>query len=189
MRAPNEPRIPCEMAPMRRLLLLCLLLVLPAGLLLPARLQAQGTQASTPRVQLGLGLGPGTGGFVAYSAPRLTVFTQEAALYADYTPRVVGGSGRLLAAAGLGGSVRALRIAGVVTDFEPGPLDLDLGLRLGPSFYYAFFERTAEEEARSFRIMLDTFARSTLQLGGGRVVFVELGSHAPSLRGGISLGL
>ncbi len=145
-------------------------------------------RAQEARVQLGAGLLPGTGAFAGYAAPRLTVFTQEAALYADYTPRVVGGSGRLLAAVGVGGGVRALRIAALATGRTPGPLDLDAGLRLGPSFYYAFFERTAEEEARSFRVMLDAFARGTLDLGG-RVVFVELGTQAPGLRGGLSFGL
>src|SRR5690606_348029 len=134
-----------------------------------------GDPAAGPRVNLGAGVLPGTGAFVGYAAPRLSVFTVEGALYADYTPRVVGGSGRLLAAVGVGGGVRALRIAGMVSDLEPGPLDVDLGLRLGPSFYYAFFERSAEEEARSFRVMVEGFARGTLVLGGGRVVFVEVG--------------
>ena len=167
-----------------RPLLLAFTLVLLA---LPGAGAQEGLE-STTRLQLGVGLLPGTGAFIGYSAPRLTIFTQDAALYADYTPRVVGGSGRLLVAAGVGGSLRVLRIVGIATDFEPGPLDLDAGLRFGPSFFYAFFERTAEEEARSFRVMLDTFGRGTLQLGGGRVVFVELGSQAPSLRAGLSVG-
>lgn len=166
---------------MRRLLFLL-------ALLGPA-VAAQDGLGAAPRVYLGAGVLPGTGAFAGYAAPRLSVFTVEGALYADYTPRVAGGSGRLLASVGAGGAVRALRIVGAVTDFEPGPLDLDLGLRLGPSFYYAFFERTAEEEARAFRVMLDSFARGTVQLGGGRVVFVELGSTAPSLRGGLSFGI
>ena len=170
---------------MPRLLPLALLL-----LALPAAAQPGGLDlGAAPRLNLGAGVLPGAGVFVGYAAPRLAVFTVEGALYADYTPRVVGGSGRLLTAVGLGGGVRALRIAGLVTDLEPGPLDLDLGLRLGPSFYYAFFERTAEEEARSFRVMLEAFARGTLQLGGGRVAFVELGGQAPNLRGGLSVGL
>ena len=168
---------------MHRLSLLPFLALLAAASL-PAA--AQGDLGSGPRVYLGAGVLPGTGGIAAYAAPRFGVLTQEGAFYADYTPRVAGGSGRLLIAVGVGGGVRALRIAGAVTNFEPGPLDLDLGLRLGPSFYYAFFERTAEEEARSFRVMLDSFARGTYKLGGGRVVFVEVGSHAPGLRGGLS---
>ncbi|MDX1421366.1 MAG: hypothetical protein R3181_15475 [Rubricoccaceae bacterium] len=165
---------------MPRLLPLLLLLALPAA--------AQDLGA-VPRLNLGAGVLPGTGGFVGYTAPRLTVFTVEGALYADYTPRVVGGSGRLLAAVGLGGGVRALRLAGLVSEVETDALDLDLGLRLGPSFYTAFFERTAEEEARSFRVMLEGFARGTLALGSGAVVFAELGGQAPRLRGGLSLGL
>jgi hypothetical protein len=169
---------------MRRPLLLALL----ASLLSPPA-AAQDDLGADPRVYLGAGVLPGTGVFAAYAAPRLSVFTVEGALYADYTPRVAGGSGRLLASAGVGGGLRALRIAGAVTDFEPGPLDVDLGLRLGPSFYYAFFERSAEEEARSFRVMLELFARGTLRLSGGRVVFVEVGGQAPGLRGGLSVGL
>ena len=175
---------------MPRLLLLALLVLALLVLALPASAQSEGADlGSGPRVNLGVGVLPGTGVFVGYAAPRLAVFTVEGALYADYTPRVVGGSGRLLTAVGVGGGVRALRLAAAVTDLEPGPLDVDLGLRLGPSFYSAFFERTAEEEARSFRVMLEAFARGTLQLGSGRVVFVEFGGQAPSLRGGLSVGL
>jgi hypothetical protein len=151
-------------------------------------LGAQDVQPSA-RLQLGGGVGPGTGVVVGYSAPKLGIFTQEAAVYADYTPRVVGGSGRLLVAVGAGGGLRLFRLADALADFEPGPLDLDAGLRLGPSFYYAFFERSAEEEARSFRVMLEAFVRGSAQLGSGRRVFVELGGQAPSLRGGLSIGL
>jgi hypothetical protein len=134
---------------MRRLLLPFILAALAGSA------TAQDDLGSAPRIHLGVGVLPGTGGIVGYAAPRLSVLTVEGALYADYT----------------------------------GALDLDLGLRLGPSFYYAFFERSAEEEARSFRVMLDTFARGTYRLGGGRVVFVEVGSQAPGLRGGLSVGL
>ena len=123
-------RIPCKMRALI-LLLFTLALAQPAG--------AQLALDTAPRIYLGGGVLPGTGVFLGYEAPRLVVFSVEGALYADYTPRLVGGSGRLLVSGGLGGSVRALRIASIVTDLEPGPLDLDAGIRLGPSFYYAFF--------------------------------------------------
>ncbi len=175
-----EARIPREMRRLHFSLLVVLACVGPAA-------SAQTDLGPEPRVYLGAGIVPGVGGFAAYAAPRLSVFTLEGALYADYAPRVTGGSGRLLVAVGVGGGLRALRIAGIVTNFEPGPLDVDVGLRLGPSFYYAFSETTAEEEARSFRVMLEAFARGTLRLGAGRVVFVELGGQAPNLRGGLAL--
>ncbi len=111
--------------------------------------------------------------------------TTEGALYADYQPRVLGGRGRLLIAAGAGGSLRLVRILSIVrgSDVFPGA-DLDVGARLGPAFYYAFFEQTAEEEARSFRVMFDPFARVALPVGRRRL-FAEIGSQAPQLRAGL----
>ncbi len=114
------------------------------------------------------------------------VLTREIAVYGDYT---LGGSDRLLVAAGVGGSVQLARILEIVQNRAPGAMGLDVGIRLGPSFYYAFGEQTAEEEARSFRVMFDPFVRGTYRTRGGRVFFAELGAHAPNLRGGISLGL
>lgn len=140
-------------------------------------------------VFLGGGLGPGVGGVAIGSDTVLGLLLREVALYGDYVPRVTGGSGRLLSAVGLGGGVRALRLAAIVVDEDVGRYDLDVGARIGPSFYSAFFEQTADGEARAFGIFFDGWARGTARLTDDAVFFVELGSQAPALRGGIALPL
>ena len=162
-----------------------------AALLLLAPLAAAGQDrpaalGSPSRVYLGAGVGPGVGAVAEATTPVLDVFTREVVLYADYVPRVTGGSGRLLTAVGVGGSVRVLRVLTVVQNRDPGPLDLDLGLRIGPSFYTAFFEQTAESRSRAFSVMLDPFVRATVRRAGGRVFFAEVGTQSPSLRAGLS---
>ena len=143
---------------------------------------------SRPRLYLGVGVLPGVGGVALGADPVFDVFTRELALYADYVPRVTGGAGRLRTAVGIGGSVRAFRIYEIVRNSDPGPLDVDLGIRVGPSFYTAFFEQSAQSRSRAFSVMLDPFARGTLRLGG-RVVFVEVGSQSPSVRAGLSTSI
>lgn len=140
------------------------------------------------RLYGGGGFGPGFGVFAAASDPFLLLLTRETALYADYVPRVTG-SGRLLTSVGLGGGIRVWRVAGVVLDFEPGPYDLDAGLRIGPSFYTAFFEESAASEARAFRVMFDPYVRGAARLGSNRVVFAELGFEAPALRAGLAVSI
>lgn len=145
---------------------------------------------SRPRVYVGGGFGPGFGGVIEGTDPVFSVFTREIVLYADYVPRVVvGGSGRLVTAVGIGGSLRALRVADVVRNRDPGALDVDLGIRIGPSFYTAFFEETAESRSRAFSVMLDPFARVTLRRGSGRVFFAEVGPQSPSFRAGLSTSI
>lgn len=144
---------------------------------------------SRARVYVGAGLGPGVGAIAVGTAPVLNVFTREVALYADYVPRVTGGSGRLVTSVGVGGAIRTLRIADVVQNRDPGAFDLDLGLRLGPSFYTALFEQSAESRSRAFSVMLDPFARATLRRGSGAVFFAEVGSQSPAFRAGLSTSL
>ena len=169
---------------MRRVLLVLLLAPLAAV--------AQGGPAalgSPTRVYLGAGLGPGVGVVAEATAPVLEIFTREVVLYADYVPRVTGGSGRLVTAVGVGGSLRVLHALDVVRNREGGPLDVDLGLRIGPSFYTAFFEQTAESRSRAFSVMLDPFGRVTLRRVSGRVFFAEVGTQSPVLRAGVSTSL
>ncbi len=142
--------------------------------------------AQKSRLLLAAAGSPGVGVVAIHSSPTLFVLTQEITVYGDYT---VGGSNRLLVAAGVGGSVQIARILEIVRNRDAGAMGLDVGIRLGPSFYYALVEQTAEEEARSFRIMFDPFVRGTYRTRGGRVLFAELGAGAPNLRGGVSLGL
>ena len=167
--------------------------VLLALLLAPLATAQTGTGpdplGSRPRVYLGAGFGPGVGVVGAATDPVLSVFTREAVLYADYVPRVTGGSGRLVTAVGVGGGVRLLRVIDVVRNQEPGPLGLDVGLRIGPSFYTAFFEESAQSRSRAFSVRLDPFARGTLRIGSGRVVFAEVGAHSPSFRAGLSTSI
>lgn len=170
---------------MRRLLALLLAL---------APLAAASGQEPVPlggrqRLYVGVGVGPGVGGVLSTSAPAFDVFTREVVLYGDYVPRVVGGSGRLLTAVGVGGGVRMLRVADIVRNRDPGSLDLDLGIRIGPSFYTAFYEPSAESRSRAFSVMLDPFARGTVRIGSGRVLFAEVGAQAPAVRAGLSTSL
>ena len=147
---------------------------------------AAGVHAQDSRLLLAGGGWPGVGVVAVHSSPTLFVFTREIAAYGDYT---VGGSDRLLVAVGVGGSVQLARILEIVRNRHAGSMGFDVGIRLGPSFYYAFAGQTAEEEARSFRVMFDPFVRGTYRTRGGRVLFAELGAHAPNLRAGISIGL
>jgi hypothetical protein len=158
-----------------------------ALLLLLAAAGPAAAQGSRPDLYVGPGLYPGTGAVVIASRPFFTAVAPEAALYADYQPRVLGGRGRLIVAAGAGGALRLVRILEIArgTDTLPG-IDLDAGARLGPAFYYAFFEQTAEAEARAFRVMFDPFVRGSLPVRGRRL-FVELGTQEPRLRAGLAL--
>lgn len=164
----------------------CLALLLLVSLAPAAA--AQRSLGDDVRLYGGGGFGPGFGVVAIASDPVLLLLTREVALYADYVPRVTG-SGRLLTAVGIGGGVRAWRVAGVVLDREPGPYDVDVGVRIGPSFYTAFFEQSAASEARAFRIMFDPYARGALRLGSNRVVFAELGFEAPALRAGLAVSI
>jgi hypothetical protein len=150
---------------------------------LPAVAVAQGAAGD---LHVGGGLYPGTGLFAAGVRPHFSAITTEGALYADYQPRVLGGRGRLLVAVGAGGSIRVLRALSIARGSELMPgVELDLGARVGPAFYYAFFEQTAEAETRAFRVMFDPFARLVVPLAGRRA-FVELGGQGPQLRAGVA---
>jgi len=142
--------------------------------------------AQDMRLHVAVGGFPGMGVVAVHSTPILFVFTREVAVYGDYT---VGGSNRLLVAVGVGGSMQLARILEIVQNRNVGAMGLDVGIRLGPSFYYAFSEQSAEEEARSFRVMFDPFVRGTYRTRGGRVLFSEIGAGAPNLRAGVSFGL
>jgi hypothetical protein len=163
----------------------CLVMAVVLALLLAAPVRAQVEAPPGTFFYLGGGTLPGFGGVVTYSTSEFLVLTQEASLYVDYTPRLVGGRGRLLVGAGFGGSVRVLRLLGEVTGFEHGRYDLDTGLRFGPSFFFSFFEQTAASKARAYSLFLDPFARGSLQLANGRTLFGEIGRQPPHLRGGL----
>lgn len=145
--------------------------------------------AQQSRLHVGAGALPGAGVFASYSSPKLFIFTQEATAYADYRPSGSNNDGRVLVSVGVGGSIQLMQLAALITNNERNPLGLDVGMRLGPSFYFAFDELTGDDEARSFRIQFDPFVRGTMRTNGGTVFFAELGATAPGLRGGVALGL
>ena len=175
---------------MPRALLLVAVLLAAAG---PVSAQSElpGAEApalsSSPRLYGGPALGPGL--FGAYAAPRLVVFTQEAALYVDYNPKFTGQGGQLRLAAGIGGSVRVMRILEIWQGFDADRLDLDAGVRFGPAFDIPFFSPTGQQRTRAFSVMFDPFARGQLRLGNNRVVFAEIGASEPLIRGGLSVGI
>ncbi len=161
--------------------------VMVASVVLTPSAAAQATALGTvPRVYGAVAAGPGLGAVVGTARPVGGFATAEAALYADYTPRVAGGAGRLLTSVGVGGSLRLARLAAEAQNRPPGRTDLDVGLRLGPAFYTAFFDETAAGEARAFRVMTDAFARATTRIASRRVVFAEVGTQAPAFRVGLS---
>jgi len=157
--------------------------VRPLLLLLTLLIPAVRAQGDAPVLHVGGGLVPGVGAYASFARPTLSLFTQEGALYADYTPT---GERRLLVAVGVGGGVRVFRVADLLGQPTPPGLDLDAGVRLGPAFYFSLFEETAAGRARSFRVMFDPFARASLDLAGRRV-FGEVGAQAPTFRGGLAL--
>lgn len=163
--------------PLRLVPLLLALLAAPAA--------AQFATPTLPTVQLGAALTPGVGAQAGIALPGFTIFTREAMLYADYEPRFLDeDAGRLLVGLGVGGSVRVLRALTVISDFDAGPYDLDVGFRFGPSFFFSFFEETAASQARSFRLFGEPFVRGSIRFER-RLVYVELGTHPSRLRGGL----
>ncbi len=170
--------------PLSRPILLALALVgLAAG---PARAQF-GTPA-TEFLQAGVGLTPGVGVQVGFATPALTVLTREGAFYADYRFGDAQDA-RLLVGLGVGGSLRVLRVLLIATDFDPGPYDVDAGLRFGPSFAFSFIEETAATRARQFRLFADLFVRGSVQLRSGRILFAEIGTQPGWIRGGLVVAL
>ncbi len=147
-----------------------------------ARPAAQSLGSAT-RVYGAVGVAPGVGVVIGTSRP-FGLVAAEAALGVDV--RFVG-TGRALTSLGVGGSVRLARVAeSVARRSTPGLTDLDVGLRIGPSFYAAFGAPTAASEARAFGVMSDAFARASRRMASGRVVFVEAGTQAPVIRAGLT---
>lgn len=157
---------------------------------LPAAQEAEPTvRQSAPRAYVGAGIAPGVGLVGSVSVPTLGVFTREATLYADIVPRVGGGSGRIVTAVGVGGSVQVSRALQAVQRRAPGRFDIDVGARVGPSFTSNPFEASAESRARAFSVMLDPFVRATTRASGGRLLFAEVGRQTPAFRAGLGLGV
>ncbi len=162
--------------------LLPVLLLAPAGPVF--RADAQPLNAGRPGVaQVGLGAVPGLGLQAGYVAPR-SVITTEGMLYVDVTPSFGGGEGSVQISAGIGGALRPLRLARLLTGADPPSYDLDFGLRFGPGLFFAFNETRARKNQR-FSLFLDPYARFSSALNTRRTFFIEAGIQRPILRAGI----
>lgn len=138
------------------------------------------------RVYGGLGVGDGIGLVAIGSSPVVDVFTRDAALYLAY--RSGGDNGRLVAALGVGGSLRLLRLFSAARSRQIPTSDLDVGLRIGPSFSAGLGEETEAERARAFAVIADPFVRATRRVRGYDA-FAEIGPQSPNVRVGVSARL
>ena len=62
--------------------------------------------------------------------------------------------------------------------------DFDIGLRFGPSLFFAT-NATRSEKNQQFRFILEPFLRFNTRFSGGRILFVEAGTLSPVLRAGL----
>lgn len=148
--------------------------------------QAQFFAPGASAVQGGVSAVPGIGVQVVYLQPR-TVFTFEAAFYADVqAPFSDTGDRRFQAAGAVGGSLRLLQITRMVAGTGPGG-ELDVGLRAGPGLGFET-EETLADKNRRFRLLFDPFLRYVRPIGGVRL-FGELGLARPRLRAGVQFSL
>ncbi len=139
-------------------------------------------------VYAGVGVGQGVGVVVEGVSPVLDVFTREASFGLVYRGGTDAASSRLVGSAGIGVGLRLLRIASIARSRGIPTGDLDIGLRVGPSFSLALGETTEAQRARAFAVFADPFVRVTRRLRGVDA-FAELGAHEPTLRVGVSARL
>ena len=153
------------------------------GCLLSSSLLAQ------PRryIQAGVAAIPGAGIQTGYIAPR-SFFTVEGVVYVDATPAFSGGEGSIQFSGGIGGAIRVLGILRMIGSPGYQGRDFDVGMRFGPSLFFAFGGESSREE-NPFALFLEPFLRASSDFGRRRTFFVELGVQRPLLRGGIWFGL
>ena len=139
-------------------------------------------------VYAGVGFGQGVGVVAEGVSPVLDVFTREASVGLVYRSGTNGGSSRLVGSAGIGVGLRLLRAASIARARGIPSGDLDVGIRVGPSFSLALGDQTEAQRARAFAVFADPFVRATRRLRGVDA-FLELGAHEPTLRVGVSARL
>lgn len=152
---------------------------------------ASGASAQGPlvgrdaRVYAGGGVGKGVGVVVEGASPVLDLFTREAAFGLTYRFSDDENRARLVGSASVGVGLRLLRVASVARSRGIPTGDLDVGLRVGPSFSAALGTPSDAQRARAFAVSADPFLRATRRVRG-REAFVEVGGQAPLLRAGLS---
>ena len=140
------------------------------------------------RVYAGVGIGSGLGVVITGTSPIVDVFTRDAALYVAYKSGEGTDDGRLVAAAGVGVGLRLLRLASIARTRGIPTGDLDIGIRVGPSFSVGLGAQSEAQRARAFAVFADPFARATRRVRGVDA-FAEIGAQAPTLRAGVSARL
>lgn len=148
---------------------------------------ARGQAAGDARyLQAGAAVIPGLGVQGGYITPR-SFYTVEGMLYVDGSPGFAGGEGSLQVSGGLGGALRILGVLRAVGSPGYQGKNLDVGLRFGPSLFFAFGPSSRDENP--FSLFLEPFARATTTLGSSRILYVELGVQRPLLRAGLWFAL
>lgn len=140
------------------------------------------------RVYAGVGVGSSIGVIVTGTSPVVDVFTRDAALYVVYRSGEGADDGRLVAAVGVGVGLRLLRLASIARTRGIPTGDLDVGIRVGPSFSVGLGAQSEAQRARAFAVFADPFARATRRVRGVDA-FAEVGAQAPTIRVGVSASL
>lgn len=138
--------------------------------------------AQEPRggyAQVGLATFPGAGIQAGYVTAE-SFFTRE--LNAVLDVRDFGPEATAQVATTLGGAIRVLGIGRTIGGVRYRGVDLDVGMRVGPALSFRLREDRAFRNRR-FNLYLEPFVRWT-GLVKRRLLFAELGVHAPVLRFG-----
>jgi hypothetical protein len=165
-----------------------LALIVAAALAGPAARGQVSAFGRDARVFGGVGVGEGIGLIAIGSSPVVDVFTRDAALSLAYRSGAGDDDGRVVVSAGAGGSVRLLRLFSAVRSRPIPTSDLDVGLRVGPSFSVALGQQSDAQRARAFAVFADPFVRATRRIRGTDA-FAEVGMQSPTVRVGLSARL
>lgn len=163
------------------------------GLLLAALLVAwvpvSHAQAFLPtmsehQLQVGIGGIPDLGVQANYVLVR-NFYTREITFYGNVAPRFLGNKrNSVQISGGLGGLVRTFAILRTIGNVDTRGWDLDVGVRFGPGLFFVQDETRADKNQR-FRPFFEPVIRGTSTMRGGRIFFIEIGTHRPVIRTGL----